>query len=927
MPAAAPSETQIAVSTILVGKYRIVREIGRGGMAAVYEAEQLTLGKKVAIKVLASELAQSTIVIERFFREARAAAAVKSPHIVDVYDSGRIEDGRPFIAMELLIGESLYDRMARIRLIDPRTTVRIITDCARGLTKAHEANVVHRDLKPENIFITRSEESGEEVAKILDFGLAKFYAPVNPGEEKVKRLTREGAVFGTPAYMSPEQVKGQGNVDARADLWAIGCMAFECLTGRPVWNTDQGVAMTFAAIATGVLPQPSKLRPDLPVAFDRWFQRCLERDPDRRFQSAKELADALGEVWGNGPTSQSNSTRDPRSFAATELSSGGMLSQKALPPAPSSGGALFAGAGSAPQVLPGAAASGARVPPTSNASVPSHPFRAAASHPSAPFPLVQQGPPRPPTDAMKATPQPAPPPTSPLKLGGALLLFATTLTTAGLVYHHYLSIQLFPAVVVSRAVAPSASASAIAPADQDEPPWASVIVEGQKLFTAGDLAGAQKKLQEVQAPQTPAVGVAVAKAFLDQVSLAAATKEPPQPCRLAAFSHPRIPVPTSVNGPIAGSRPAISLAAKGAIVVWADSRDKPNRDHAWSVVIDANGRPITKPRDLTPDATSIARPQLAPARNDRTALLYWDSLGPNPGVRVRALDAEGRLDTTNAVGANVHVGGARPGAFWPTMDRSPLGFYVVWEDDRDKEGQDLFIRKLNEDLDTDGPETRLTDYAARPRLGPNVRFPSVTVVGTTVMIVYKLEKDGKGVIHRMKIPIADLKGLEETKDAAKKDRLLGDVQPISTPGPQASADAPAIACGSEACFIVWHETPTAMAALVDAKEGKVIWSRKIGDKASHPALGTSVERVPGEGRQVIVGYYEPAKGEKGARLKVSLLSREGIGPASAVARVNIQPNQPRPAIAPGATKGEWLLAWEDTEAGHAEPYAARIACR
>ncbi len=294
------TESKIADGTLLLGKYRVIREVGRGGMAAVYEAEQLSLGKKVALKVLASELAASNVVIERFFREARAAASVKSPHIVDVYDSGRLEDGRPFIAMEMLDGESLYDRMARVRLIDVPTTVRVISHCAKGLIKAHAAGIVHRDLKPENIFLTKGED-GEDLIKILDFGLAKFYAPVNP-DEKTKRLTREGAVFGTPAYMSPEQVKGQGNVDHRSDLWALGCMAYECLLGRPVWNMDQGVAMTFASIATGTIPTPSRIRTDLPLAFDEWFKKCLERDPANRFQTAKELAEALVRVFGDSPS-------------------------------------------------------------------------------------------------------------------------------------------------------------------------------------------------------------------------------------------------------------------------------------------------------------------------------------------------------------------------------------------------------------------------------------------------------------------------------------------------------------------------------------------------------------------------------------------------------------------------------------------------
>src|SRR5580693_5557247 len=294
-------ETKIGPGVLLVGKYKVTRELGRGGMAAVYEAENVSIGKRVAVKVLASELANSSVVIERFFREARAAASVKSPYIVEVYDSGRIEDGRPFIAMELLEGESLYDRMARVRLIDPPSTVRIIAQVARGLTKAHAAGIVHRDLKPENIHLCKTDD-GDEIAKILDFGLAKFYAPVQT-DEKTARLTREGAIFGTPAYMSPEQVKGQGSVDFRADLWALGCMTYECLTGRPVWNTDQGVAMTFAAIATSQLPMPSRLRPDLPESFDNWFKRALERDPDKRFQTAKELAEELAKALGAAPIS------------------------------------------------------------------------------------------------------------------------------------------------------------------------------------------------------------------------------------------------------------------------------------------------------------------------------------------------------------------------------------------------------------------------------------------------------------------------------------------------------------------------------------------------------------------------------------------------------------------------------------------------
>ncbi|MFO0587526.1 MAG: serine/threonine-protein kinase [Polyangiaceae bacterium] len=291
---ALPNKTKIPVGTVLAGKYRITREIGRGGMATVHEAENVDIGKRVAIKVLAQELTGSSIVVERFLREARAAAAIRSPYICDVYDSGKLSSGQPFLVLELLEGESLYERMTRQRQLDAPTTIAVITQVCRGLTKAHAASIVHRDLKPENIFLTRDEE-GQLLAKILDFGLAKFYTPTTKDQA---RLTREGAVFGTPAYMSPEQVRGQGAVDHRADLWALGCITYECFTGKTVWSTDQGVAMTFAQIASAPLPRPARYRPDLPVTFTEWFDRTLDRDINKRFQTAKEFAEALSASFG-----------------------------------------------------------------------------------------------------------------------------------------------------------------------------------------------------------------------------------------------------------------------------------------------------------------------------------------------------------------------------------------------------------------------------------------------------------------------------------------------------------------------------------------------------------------------------------------------------------------------------------------------------
>src|ERR1041385_3792766 len=179
----------LPVDTLLDGKFRITKEIGRGGMAAVYEAENIDIGKRVAVKVLAAELVSSRTVTERFLREARAAAAMRSPYICDVYDVGTFED-RPFLVMELLEGESLYDKLSKVRRLDVKETLAVSTQCAKGLARAHEANIVHRDLKPENIFLTENED-GEIVSKIVDFGLAKFYEPALDGASA--RLTKEGA--------------------------------------------------------------------------------------------------------------------------------------------------------------------------------------------------------------------------------------------------------------------------------------------------------------------------------------------------------------------------------------------------------------------------------------------------------------------------------------------------------------------------------------------------------------------------------------------------------------------------------------------------------------------------------------------------------------------------------------------------------------
>ncbi len=841
-------------------------------MAAVYESEQLSLGKKVALKVLASELASSTIVIERFFREARAAASVKSPYIVDVYDSGRLEDGRPFIAMELLEGESLYDRMARVRLIDPQTTIRIISHCCKGLAKAHAVGIVHRDLKPENIFLVKSEE-GEEVAKILDFGLAKFYSPMNP-EEKVKRLTREGAVFGTPAYMSPEQVKGLGNVDHRADLWALGCMAYECLTGRPVWNVDQGVAMTFAAIATAPLPDATKYRKDLPNRFTAWFQKALQRDPDDRFQSAKELAEGLADVWGEPRISNSGFTSDQHAARHTPSGQNMFSGNNTNPPI----GGPFAPPHSAQQPR-----SLTPVPLQQPYMLPSSPGQSHPEQRPSPLSLSTQ-----------IEVPPAPQPASRLKLAVSALFLVASGAAAVMTYQQVLRPQLFTRVVVSTATAtPSTQTTSTASRDSD-PRWTTLIAEGQKLFTSGDIPASRVKFEEASRQG----GAAVAKTYLEETGA-------PQkgPCRVVAFSRPRY------GETVPAGRPAIVATQDGAIVAWSDDHEKKDRDHVYSVLIDTNGTPASKVHDLSPEAQYATRPALA-ANGDHAVVLYWDAKGREAGVRVRPLGRDGSVS-----GGHVLVGAAREGQFWPAIERAAQGFFVVWEDDRDKDGgTDLFARRLSFELETVGPETRLTDYVKQGKSTPRVHQPSVAVSANSLWVAYGLERDQSKLIYRLRANLTggDLpKGLDEA--ASKKDREVGDIRLVNedkTPGAR-----PQMACGQEGCFIAWHtvEKKATNAALIDPNNGRVIWRRQISNAAQQPALAKNTD-----GR-VMMAFFEDGQ------VKMTALTREGAGPISSFGKVTNMESHPRPSLAPGAM-GEWWVSWEDTEGGRNEVNAARLKC-
>ena len=283
------------VSGLVAGKYEVLRLIGRGGMGSVWEGRHNSLGTRVAIKFIDVEVADSKEAQARFVTEARAAATLHSKHAIQIYDHGVTEDGRPYMVMELLTGEPLDKRLDRLGRLSLQETARILGQVSRALQRAHAQGIIHRDLKPENIFLVRAPDEDDEVAKVLDFGIAKIKA--TPGEQGLSSSTKTGAVLGTPYYMAPEQARGLRTIDTRADLWSLGIIAYKCVTGvLPFEGVSVGDLLV--KICTATPPTPSLTVPGLPPAFDSWFQRALGREPEQRFQTASEQADALSLAAG-----------------------------------------------------------------------------------------------------------------------------------------------------------------------------------------------------------------------------------------------------------------------------------------------------------------------------------------------------------------------------------------------------------------------------------------------------------------------------------------------------------------------------------------------------------------------------------------------------------------------------------------------------
>jgi hypothetical protein len=272
----------LASGTIVGEKYRLEEPIGQGGMATVWKAVHTTLDRPIAVKFLEAVGTSSQQLAERFLQEAKLAAGLRHRHVVDILDFG-VHEGQPYMVMEFLAGTSLADRYSEGPAVTDFELLEIVAMTLSGLAAVHDAGIIHRDVKPENIFLV--EDADGIYPKLLDFGISRGFGQAG-------RITRTGAVVGTPQYMSPEQARGLKDIDLRTDLWSAGIVLYEGFTGEVPFDSENPGDVLIGVATEDVLPL-SELRPDLPVSVIELVHRALRKDRTERFQTARDMRDAV----------------------------------------------------------------------------------------------------------------------------------------------------------------------------------------------------------------------------------------------------------------------------------------------------------------------------------------------------------------------------------------------------------------------------------------------------------------------------------------------------------------------------------------------------------------------------------------------------------------------------------------------------------
>ena len=308
-PSTIPPAQSNLIGQTLGGRYKIKGVLGEGGMGMVFDAEHLGLSRQVAIKVLSPSQAKKRVAVKRFQQEARAAGAIGHPNICEVYDLGLLDDGSPYLVMEKLVGQTLAERIAKEGGLPFDDVIEIVSQVLSGLAAAHEKGIVHRDIKPENIFLSRRPGTPSTI-KLLDFGVSKMMAEFQPNNEESLDLTRTGMVMGTPYYMSPEQARGERNLDGRVDIYACGVVMYEALAGKRPFLAPNYNALLLAIINT--TPKPlHEIRPATPSELEAIIARAMARNRNDRFTNAREMSRVLAVGGRESPSSFEDRKRPP----------------------------------------------------------------------------------------------------------------------------------------------------------------------------------------------------------------------------------------------------------------------------------------------------------------------------------------------------------------------------------------------------------------------------------------------------------------------------------------------------------------------------------------------------------------------------------------------------------------------------------------
>jgi serine/threonine-protein kinase len=298
------------IGRTLAGRYRLARKVGEGGMGAVYEAVQEALGRTVAVKILRDKYLDRPEVAQRLVKEAQLASSIEHEHIVRILDSGVTEDGRPFVVMEHLRGESLAERIRREGALPPPFVIELCIQSGGALAAAHARSIVHRDVKPENIFLVGTGDDDRPSVKIVDFGISKSMIGA-PGDSNL-RLTATGMVLGTPLYMSPEQARGDEELDERVDVYSLGVILYEALTGEVPFTGGNYLGVISQVLGAEVVP-PRVLRPELGLSpeLEHVVMRAMSRDRDRRYATMTALIADLESARDGNPLDEQAQPPEP----------------------------------------------------------------------------------------------------------------------------------------------------------------------------------------------------------------------------------------------------------------------------------------------------------------------------------------------------------------------------------------------------------------------------------------------------------------------------------------------------------------------------------------------------------------------------------------------------------------------------------------